>query len=191
MEEIPNATEMQRCNSVAATELQRQIIVDATPPDTEAYSDKDIIPPVTLTSDIPQGEVLVSQEPLPEDLFIDEIPEEVFQLDPPPEKKKIGAPGFDKFWEAYPKKVSKGHAEKTWGRIRPSQALVDEMLQAIAVAKESKAWKKNNGEFIPNPATWLNGKRWQDEFPEKGHSNSMVKDKYAYLNKSSQYVEES
>lgn len=131
-------------------------------------------PPVTLTSDIPQGEVLVERmvnerstnvepEPLPEDLFIDEIPEEVFQLDPPPEKKKIGAPGFDKFWAAYPKKVSKGHAEKAWSRIRPTQKLVDEMLEAIAAAKKSKDWKKNNGEFIPNPATWLNGKRWQDE----------------------------
>ena len=24
-------------------------------------------------------------------------------------------------------------------------------------------WKKNGGQFIPHPSTWLNNRRWEDE----------------------------
>ena len=29
--------------------------------------------------------------------------------------------------------------------------------------KGSRQWRENNGQFIPNPATWLNQGRWEDE----------------------------
>ncbi len=46
---------------------------------------------------------------------------------------------------------------------------------AIEVQKQSEQWTKDNGRFIPNPATWLNQGRWEDELPvaeetEKKHS---------------------
>ena len=37
------------------------------------------------------------------------------------------------------------------------------MLNAIETAKQSMQWNKDNGQYIPNPATWLNQKRWEDE----------------------------
>ncbi len=72
---------------------------------------------------------------------------------------------FEAFWGAYPRKVGKGAAEKAWGKIRPSQKLLAEMLEAIDRAKRSEQWQREGGKYIPNPATWLNQRRWEDELP--------------------------
>jgi len=29
--------------------------------------------------------------------------------------------------------------------------------------KNSDDWTRNDGQYIPYPATWLNGQRWEDE----------------------------
>jgi hypothetical protein len=41
------------------------------------------------------------------------------------------------------------------------------MLQALEKQKRSEQWQKDNGKFIPHAATWLNGKRWEDELTPK------------------------
>lgn len=71
---------------------------------------------------------------------------------------------FNVFWEHYPKKRSKGQAETTWLKIKPSESLLDEMLAAIALAKNSKSWLDDDGQFVPYPSTWLNAKGWEDEY---------------------------
>jgi hypothetical protein len=73
---------------------------------------------------------------------------------------------FDKFWTAYPKKKSKGGAEAIWKKLKPSEQLLAAMVAKIEQAKTSTEWTKDNGQFIPYPATWLNGKGWEDEFAE-------------------------
>jgi len=75
--------------------------------------------------------------------------------------------GFDAFWETYPKKIGKEAARKAWMRAHPDQALFDKIMQAIADAKASEQWRKDNGQYIPNPATWLNQGRWDDELTIK------------------------
>lgn len=70
---------------------------------------------------------------------------------------------FGEFWAAYPKKAAKGAALKTWKRLKPSQELTDKMIAAIETQKRSEQWTLEGGRFIPNPATWLNGERWEDE----------------------------
>ena len=70
---------------------------------------------------------------------------------------------FSIFWASYPKKVGKGAAEKSWKKIKPTKDLLEKMLNAIETAKQSMQWNKDNGQYIPNPATWLNQKRWEDE----------------------------
>lgn len=72
---------------------------------------------------------------------------------------------FARFWKAYPKKVGKGAAEKAWKKIKPSAELFDTIMAAIDAAKASEQWQRENGRYIPNPATWLNQKRWEDELP--------------------------
>jgi hypothetical protein len=70
---------------------------------------------------------------------------------------------FKEFWKAYPKKKSKGQAERTWKKIKADGALLGEMLEAIERAKQSRDWQKDGGQFIPHPATWLNARGWEDE----------------------------
>lgn len=69
---------------------------------------------------------------------------------------------FKEFWEAYPKKKSKGQAERAWKQIKPDQALLETMLGSIGVAKRSLDWQKEGGQYIPHPATWLRAKGWED-----------------------------
>lgn len=71
--------------------------------------------------------------------------------------------GFDEFWEAYPRKVGKGDAEKAWVKLNLA-ARVAEILSTIRTAKASFDWTKEAGQFIPHPATWLHRKGWDDQF---------------------------
>ena len=38
------------------------------------------------------------------------------------------------------------------------------MILQINRFKDTKDWKKENGQFIPYPTSWLNAKMWEDEF---------------------------
>ena len=70
---------------------------------------------------------------------------------------------FARFWAAYPRKVSKETARKAFERIDPDEDLLNVMLEAIEKQKLSPQWQEDGGKYIPHPATWLNGKRWEDE----------------------------
>ena len=72
---------------------------------------------------------------------------------------------FDKFWQAYPKKKSKGDAEKAWGKLK-LDSLLPQILASLESLKKDRDWIKDGGQFIPHPASWLNSKGWQDEVNE-------------------------
>jgi len=76
---------------------------------------------------------------------------------------------FALFWAAYPKKVGKGAAEKAWQRAKGNQHL-QTILQALEQQKRSAQWRKDGGAYIPNPATWINQRRWEDELPTEDDS---------------------
>jgi uncharacterized protein YdaU (DUF1376 family) len=92
------------------------------------------------------------------------------------ENEDINASSFDLFWKAYPKKKSKGQAEKAWSKINPSKQLLATMIAKIEQAMTSEDWLKDNGQFIPYPASWLNAKGWEDEYAPTGRiiSNSSI-----------------
>lgn len=69
---------------------------------------------------------------------------------------------FNKFWKIYPKKVAKQDAVKAWKKLKPDEKLLAEILTALEKQKQSPQWRKDGGQFIPYPATWLNGRRWED-----------------------------
>lgn len=75
----------------------------------------------------------------------------------------VNGQGFEIFWKVYPKKKSKGAAEKAWRSIRPDEKLLQAMVNSIEQAKQTEQWKKEGGQFIPHPATWLRSKGWEDE----------------------------
>lgn len=74
-----------------------------------------------------------------------------------------GAELFARFWKLYPRKVGKDKAEKAWAKLKPTQQLFDQIIEALAKHRLTSGWTKDNGQFIPHAATWLNGKRWEDE----------------------------
>lgn len=69
---------------------------------------------------------------------------------------------FDAFWEAYPKKSGKGDARKAFTKVKVP---LETLLKAIEDQKRSVQWQKDGGQYIPNPSTWLNQGRWEDELP--------------------------
>lgn len=81
----------------------------------------------------------------------------------PPKGVDAADERFRAFWSEYPKKTGKGAAEKAFQKIKPSEDLLQSMLKAIENQKQSDQWRRDNGQFIPLPATWLNQKRWEDE----------------------------
>ena len=69
---------------------------------------------------------------------------------------------FAIFWEAYPRKKDKQNAQKAFEKAL-SVADLDTMLTAIEAQKQTADWTKDGGKFVPYPATWLNGHRWEDD----------------------------
>lgn len=67
---------------------------------------------------------------------------------------------FDRFWEVYPKKDSKTAARKAFVKVKVP---VDTLISAVQRQKQLPQWKKDGGQYIPNPATWLNQERWEDQ----------------------------
>lgn len=78
-------------------------------------------------------------------------------------KPRLRKEMFDLFYKTYPKHKSPGNAEKAFKKLNPNKEVLDKILKAIEKAKKSNDWLKDNGKFIPYPATWLNAKGWEDE----------------------------
>ena len=73
---------------------------------------------------------------------------------------------FEVFYKAYPLKKGRGQAEKAFLKVNVP---VSTLLEAIEKQKKEKIAKKERKEFCPewkHPATWLNGKCWEDEVTE-------------------------
>ena len=79
-------------------------------------------------------------------------------LNPKTVSKKPGL-DFDLFYLPYPKKLSKGDAQKEWLKLTDEQK--QEAIDALP--NHIKYWEyKNEPKFIPYPGSWLSKKRWED-----------------------------
>ena len=87
---------------------------------------------------------------------------------------------FDEFWAQYPKKRSKGRAERAWVKIKPDEQLFKAILDGLERAKTSVEWQKDGGQYIPYPSTWLNAKGWEDEYelPDFGDDRLQISEEY-------------
>ncbi len=79
---------------------------------------------------------------------------------------------FDEFWAAYPKKVGKKAAMNSWKKLKPNAELHDKIMTAVGRARVTEQWQRENGRYIPNPTTWINQGRWDDEY-EEGATNGV------------------
>lgn len=88
------------------------------------------------------------------------------EQEPPYSPPKGTSNGFNRFWETYPKKIGKDKAAESW-RKRKCETMVEEILAGLE--RQQGYLTREGGQFIPNPATWLNQGRWKDEPPPASH----------------------
>ncbi|QVW25341.1 phage replication protein [Pseudomonas hormoni] len=97
---------------------------------------------------------------------------------------------FPKFWKLYPNKKGKANAEKAWKKLKVTDELFTLIASGLAKQVVCPDWTKDGGQYIPHPATWLNGKRWEDEvkvasnvhqFPQSRHTGFAERDYTAGL----------
>lgn len=77
--------------------------------------------------------------------------------------KRAMTEDFDAFWDLYPRKVSKGRAQKAFPKARK---LVDQSTLIAAVQRYAARVRGKDAEFVAHAATWLNDQRWLDQEPE-------------------------
>jgi len=90
---------------------------------------------------------------------------------------------FDTWYAGYPHKRARADAEKAWKKLSPAdqQAAVDALPAHVAYWRA----RETETDFIPYPATFLRGRRWEDELPaalpaaRKGASISILTGKRA------------
>lgn len=71
---------------------------------------------------------------------------------------------FSKFWAAYPRKDGKADAFKAWKSLKPNADLQRVILEDLRRRMESGgAWYRTEKRFIKLPASYLRGRRWEDE----------------------------
>ena len=76
--------------------------------------------------------------------------------------KKEKTERFNAFWEAYPKKKNKAMAQKAFERLNVDDELLAKILKALEEHIRSREWA--DAQYIPYPSTWINQRRWEDEF---------------------------
>jgi hypothetical protein len=78
------------------------------------------------------------------------------------EQTEIDPISFTDFWTLYPRKVARKAAERAWQRVDPSEhgAIL------LALAQWRRVWRgRDDDQYTPHAASWLNGERWTDELP--------------------------
>jgi hypothetical protein len=72
---------------------------------------------------------------------------------------------FEEWYVAYPRHVGKGAAREKYRVARKKGVTVETLLAGAKAAR--KKYANTEQRYIPNPSTWLNQERWDDEEPSK------------------------
>lgn len=67
---------------------------------------------------------------------------------------------FDQFWAIYPKKVDKKGSLRAFKNIPKLKEVFPDIIKAVEIQKRSVQWQKENGQYIPNPTTYIHQERW-------------------------------
>jgi biotin operon repressor len=70
---------------------------------------------------------------------------------------------FELFWKTYPKRIGKIKALEAWNKYNGSRPPIEIIIRKIEELKKTDQWSRDKGQYIPNPATWINQGRWDDE----------------------------
>jgi len=67
------------------------------------------------------------------------------------------------FWKEYPNKREKPKAFAHWKKKGCENGLFEEVMRSLKKQKQSEAWLKEGGRYIPMASTWVGNSRWEDE----------------------------
>lgn len=79
---------------------------------------------------------------------------------------------FELFYDAYGNKKGKKNALKAFARIKPGEELFKQIMDGVEKYHQSRQWKEN---YRKEPATWLNGECWNDDYSNEIDSASQKK----------------
>ncbi|MDD4773356.1 MAG: replication protein [Eubacteriales bacterium] len=82
---------------------------------------------------------------------------------------------FNAFWTAYPRR----QAKKAFIKLKPDKDLLTVIIDAVKRQSETEDWQRDGGRFIPLPASYISGRRWEDEPGQQAEP----KPKHRYLNR--------
>lgn len=82
-------------------------------------------------------------------------------------EQETKATGFEVFWEKWPRREAKAAARRAWAKIPIAEYVA--LMAGLEMWRKSEQWTRG---VIPHPATWLNGRRWEDEVETLAPSNS-------------------
>lgn len=117
------------------------------------------VPNPTEQNADPEGARVISEtDPLPEAAQTDEAVKAA-----PKSPRQHDPAAFDAFWLLYPKKVGKDDAQRAWQGKKPDPETQRKILAGVRALMAQPDWDRENRKFVPNPATFLNGRRWEDE----------------------------
>lgn len=71
--------------------------------------------------------------------------------------------GFLMFWKAYPRRIGKGAAYKAWNKVNKE---AEKIMEGVRLFSELCIKKRTEEKYIPHPSTWLNERRWEDEYDQ-------------------------
>ena len=73
---------------------------------------------------------------------------------------------FAEWWSTYPRKVGKPAARKAFAGAMKGGATLEQLTEGLE--GWATYWQaRDDPEFVPYPATWLNQERWNDEPPQQ------------------------
>lgn len=78
-------------------------------------------------------------------------------------KERPELTGFELFKAAYPRKKSWGDAQKAWVQTAKVRPPIEKILATIERNLSTGAWRMDEPQYIPYPATWLRAWGWDDE----------------------------
>jgi hypothetical protein len=148
-EEIAKTSARQKEDAATASDMRRPLRPDQTRPDQTRPDQTSKVPAESSDSGSAAG--------APDG--VDDSPK-----DPVQKAEGIQDKRFGEFWAAYPKKVGKIDARRAFDKIKGMAELFPLIMAAVERNKTGNPqWRKDNGQFIPQPATWLNRGGWDDE----------------------------
>lgn len=80
------------------------------------------------------------------------------------DQRALNGAHFARFWSSYPKRIGKKACKAKW-KLRKLDGMADAIIADIEKRMtDDRGWRAG---FIPNPLTYLNGDRWEDEIQEE------------------------